>query len=245
VMEVSRAYPPTSARAPLAPTAAASPIRTATSRTLLLQEARGDVRPVDVDVAARAVPIARLEVVRGRDRVALVAELRHLLADQQMAVHAAVRVVAADAPLGHEPGVLVHERPLEVSVAAVALAVVRPAGEPPVARPVRLVAGEARHHSPVHPLGLGGRALGAHLEVAAVAEIRRLLRQQAVADAAVHPVTVGAGDTRERVLAALEVVQALGAGMALEADGGALGCGNRLREGLEVADTLPASRLRV
>src|SRR5262249_22316779 len=59
-----------------------------------------------------------LHVARRRRRVALVAELRHLLVAQEMAVRTAVRLVAGLTPLDGEAEVLEDERTLHLSVAA-------------------------------------------------------------------------------------------------------------------------------
>src|SRR5213076_3140827 len=82
------------------------------------QEERLAVRAVDRCVAARAVAIARLHVARRRHGVTLVAELGVLLVEQQVAVRAAVRLVAAPAALEREPDVLEDERALHLAVAA-------------------------------------------------------------------------------------------------------------------------------
>src|SRR5690348_10933872 len=122
----SSAQPPagSSARAGHAATPRSTITPAARRTVLVLQEPRVDVRAVDVDVAARAVAIARLDVALRRDRVALVAELGDLLADEQVPVHAPVGVVAARAPLRHEREVLEDERALELAVATEARPVV-------------------------------------------------------------------------------------------------------------------------
>src|SRR5262249_21729126 len=140
------------------------------ARTLLLQEPGVGVRSVNGDVTARAVAVARLDVVRRRDGVALVAELGHLLVLEQVAVHAAVRGVAADATLRDEPHVLEHEGTLEVAVALEAGAVVRSPEQRRAPAAVGLVAVEAGEHALWHLVMLGQREARSHLEMAAVAE---------------------------------------------------------------------------
>src|SRR5262245_62278303 len=113
-----RASPPT------ATSPATTPRRSRRQRTSTLHEPRVDVRPVDRDVAARAVAEARLDVGCRRDGVAFVAELRDLLAHEEVAVDAPVRVVAAHAALGHHARVLEDVRALDVAVTAEAADVV-------------------------------------------------------------------------------------------------------------------------
>src|SRR6185295_9299757 len=115
------------------------------------EEVRIRVRAVDAHVAARAVAVRGLDVARGRDGVTLVAQQRHRLPREEMAVRAAVRLVAARAALAHDAGGLEHERPRDVVAALAAAAIVRLAEAPEVRGAVRLVAVEAR----------GGRRAGA------------------------------------------------------------------------------------
>ena len=75
---------------------------------------------MDGRVTAGAVAVARLRVVARRDRVAFVAELGHLLADEQVAVEAPVRVVATLAALDEQPRMFEDVRSLHVGVAALA-----------------------------------------------------------------------------------------------------------------------------
>src|SRR5262249_50691913 len=160
--------PPRRQRPPRPRARPGSPEAGAPPSTSLLQEPRVGVRAVDGHVATGAVAVARLCVAARRDRVALVAELRNLLANEQMAVDAPVRLVAAPTPLVHEPDVLEDERPLEIPVTAEARPVVgRPEhADGPAA--MRLVAVEAGHDPFVDLVVLGEREQGPDVAVATV-----------------------------------------------------------------------------
>src|SRR6185436_12236498 len=112
------------------------------------EEERVEVGAVDGGVAARAVTEARLHVIARRDGVALVAELGDLLADEQVAIETAVRIVAALAAFDERAGMLEDVGPLEVRVAAfAALAVLAAAHECEAPVAVRVVAVAAAHHA--------------------------------------------------------------------------------------------------
>src|SRR5262249_50028612 len=133
--------------------------RAAASR---LQEERLAVRAVDGRVAARAVAVARLHVARRRRGGTLVAELGDLLVEQQMAVRAAVWLVAASAALEREPDVLEDERALDLAVAAEARPLIGVAQQRSFGRAVWLVAVDARHHAFRNLVMLGQREGRAH-----------------------------------------------------------------------------------
>jgi hypothetical protein len=108
---------------------------------------------------------------------------------------------------------------------------------------VRVVAIEARHQAAVHAVVLGQRELRTYLEVAPVAEVGRLSREERVACTAVETVTLGARDAGRRVRAAPEIVHASLPGVALETHAGAFGGGAGAGKGLEVPDVLPTPGL--
>src|SRR5262249_11372147 len=134
------------------------------------QEVRVGVRPVDGRVAARAVAERGLHVVARRGGVAFEAELRDLLAREQMPVHAAVRLVGARAAFGQEARVLEHERPLHLGVTRGAQAILVVAEGGMIAAAVRLVAIEAAHRALGHLVVLGQGERQLDVLMAAVAE---------------------------------------------------------------------------
>src|SRR5262245_44569183 len=125
-----------------------------------------------------------------------------------MAVRAAVRLVAARAALALHGGVLEDERSRDVVVALGAATIVGFPHAREVRRAVRVVAVEARRRRGAGAVSLGKPERGAHVLVAAVAEVGRAPAQHRLADAAVAVVAVRARDARERVLAPEEAVTA-------------------------------------
>ena len=104
-----------------------------------------------------------------RDRVTFVAELRHLLTDQQMAIHTAVRHVTPGTSFVEDGRMLEDVRPLEFHVAAEALAIAGGPEKPRRPPSVHLVAIPARDQPTIDPMAFGKGELGADLQMAAVA----------------------------------------------------------------------------